>query len=95
MPKFTTGQSKPEDSGRKKGVKNQNTEIRSMLRNLVIEEFPTYVKRLHGLDDDEYCKNFKDLLKYVVPQISSIKFEDSSEIKNASSLLKGLLEYEE
>ena len=95
MSAFEKGHAKAPDSGRKKGVKNQNTEIRALLRNLVIDEFPTYVKRLHMLEDDKYCKSYETILKYVVPTISAIKFEDNADVKSAASLIRSLAQYDD
>lgn len=95
MAAFENGHIKVEGSGQKKGVKHQNTELRAMLRNFAAEHYEDFVRRMSRLEDKDFCVMYEKLLKYNLPTISSIKFEDQTQVTNAFSLIKSLIDYKD
>ena len=93
MPQFEPHHKKLEGSGRKPGQKAQNQELRDLIRNFTRENWDTFVARMATLDDKEYCQLFEKLLKYVLPTISSVRFEQENAINGAVALLQRFAEY--
>lgn len=76
--------------GRAKGTPNKATaEIRENIRRFVEENYETFSEDWKEIQDKEKkCKIFIDLMKFVVPALSSIELNDKEEKDTASKRLR-------
>lgn len=94
MGKFEKGHAKIPGSGARKGVQTKNKELREMIRDFASDKYDDAVSAFDSIRDpkdkfDAYCK----LLRYVLPTVSAIKFDDAKEAKTAVELLKIAAQY--
>lgn len=79
--------------GRKPGVKNKNTEIKELFRGFVAEEYDSFVEAYKGLKPKDRCMVYLKASEFVLPKISSVKFEDEKFVNNALELLRAKAQY--
>lgn len=96
MASFEPGHTKVDGSGREKGTKNKNTAIRDWIRSFTIE----YLEREDGFKADfaalkpsERVGTIKDMFKYTVPSMTSVKFEDDATSLSAREHLRDIISY--
>lgn len=77
------GQEEVQKAVRKAG----NRELKDLLREFTVEEFDGFVKEYRKLNKRQRCETYIKVLKYVLPTISAIKFEDAGSASSASELL--------
>lgn len=90
---FEKGHTKIEGSGMKLGQKTKCREIRSLFRNFAIDKFDDFVEEFDKLGGKDKCEMYIKTVKYVLPTISSIKFEDARTANNAVELLRAAAQY--
>lgn len=93
MTKFEKGHAKL--GGRKKGVKNRNTEIKERIAEMVGEKFDDFVEAFDKLPPKPKCALFIKLVEFVVPKVSAIKFEEEDGSNSAIELLRLRAQYKE
>lgn len=96
MASFEPEHQKIKGSGREKGTKNKNTVIRDWIRSFTIE----YLEDEEGFRADfaklkpsERVGTIKDMFKYTVPTMTSVKFEDDSQSITAREHLRDIMSY--
>ena len=73
--------------GREKGTRNKNTEIKNFFRE--------FKKAFLKLKDKDKCAVYLKASEFVVPKVSSIKFEDAKNTNSAIELLKVAASYKQ
>lgn len=81
-----TRKNEPEEE-RKPARKVRNRELKDLLREFAVDEFDEFVKDFRKLSKNQKCETYIKVLKYVLPTISAIKFEDAGSASSASELL--------
>ena len=70
--------------GREKGTRNKNTEIKNFFKKAFLK-----------LKDKDKCAVYLKASEFVVPKVSSIKFEDAKNTNSAIELLKVAASYKQ
>ena len=81
--------------GREKGTRNKNTEIKNFFRDFVIDNQEEFKKAFLKLKDKDKCTVYLKASEFVVPKVSSIKFEDAKNTNSAIELLKVAASYKQ
>lgn len=81
--------------GRKKGTKNLNTEVKERIAEMVSEHFDDFVASYNTLPARQKCALYMKLIEFVVPKVSSIKFEDLDGGNSALELLRLRAKYDD
>lgn len=81
--------------GREKGTRNKNTEIKNFFRDFIIEYQDEFKKSFLRLKDKDKCAVYLKASEFVVPKVSSIKFEDAKNTNSAIELLKITASYKQ
>ena len=81
--------------GREKGTRNKNTEIKNFFRDFVIDNQEEFKKAFLKLKDKDQCAVYLKASEFVVPKVSSIKFEDAKNTNSAIELLKVAASYKQ
>lgn len=79
--------------GRQKGTLNKNSEIKNFLRDFVIDNQEEFKEAFLKLPNRDKCAVYIKACEFVVPKVSSIKFEDSKEANSAIELLRAAASY--
>lgn len=79
--------------GREKGTRNKSTEIKNFFRDFVIDNQEEFKKAFLKLKDKDKCAVYLKASEFVVPKVSSIKFEDAKNTNSAVELLKVAASY--
>lgn len=79
--------------GRAKGTKNKNTEMKNNLRDFLINNFAEFEASFHKLPDRDKCQVYLKAAEFVMPKISSVKFEEAKNANSARELLRITAEY--
>lgn len=74
--------------GRAKGTRNKNTEMKDNIRNFVLDNFPEFERSFKKLKDKDKCAVYLKAAEFVMPKVSSIKFEESKNANTALELLR-------
>lgn len=95
MGKFEKGHEKIPGSGAKKGVQSKNKELREMIRDFALNKYDDAIAAFDRISNpkdkfDSYCK----MLRYLIPTVSAIKFEDAKEASTAVELLRIAAQYQ-
>lgn len=87
-----------EGSGRALGTKNKNTAIRDWIRSFTLEYLESetgFRADFSALKPSERTGLIEKMLKYTVPSMTSVQFQDDSETTSAREYLKGIISYED
>lgn len=70
----------------------RNLELRNLVREGATDLFPEYIQSLYSLKSQGYDKDFCDqyikLLKFVLPTISAIQFQEGKNASDAMQLMQ-------
>ena len=76
--------------GRKKGTPNKKTkDTKAWIEKMVFNNQAEFEERFNKLPDNEFVRNYMQLLNYIVPKQSPITPDDM--IKKEREMLQGLL----
>lgn len=75
------------------GKKVQNADLKNLLRDFSLENFTVFSEAFAHLDDRQKCETYVKVLKYVLPVISAVRFEDAGAADTASGLLRAVSSY--
>lgn len=81
--------------GREKGTRNKNTEIKNFFRDFVIEYQDEFKKSFKNLKDKDKCVVYLKASEFVLPKVSSVKFEDAKNSNSALELLRITASYKQ
>ena len=71
--------------GRKKGTPNKlTTELRDKIGFLLEGNDAEFMERWHKCDPKDFCNIYLQLMKYVLPQLSSITLDDQSKTNTST-----------
>ena len=92
MPKgFQKNHEKFEGEGRPLGSKAKNTMLRELVRDFALDKFEKYLAAFDKISEPkDKCKEYREMLNFVLPKISSLQFETSDEASTAAQHLKNL-----
>lgn len=78
--------------GRAKGTPNKiTTELRDKFRQFAQENFEMFETEWKGLEGKDKCKVFIDICKFVVPSLTSVELNDTTEQRSeVEDLIKNL-----
>lgn len=79
--------------GRKAGTRNKNAEMKDNMRNFALDNFDDFKKAYKNLSPEDKCRVYLKVVDFVVPKVSSVKFEDEGTANSAAQLLKAAAEY--
>ena len=80
-----------EGQGRPKGSRTKNNELRELIGDFSLDKFVDYVKAFESIDDPkDKAKEYREMLKYVVPTITAIQFEQEGAVSSAQEHLRAL-----
>lgn len=79
--------------GRKAGTRNKNAEMKDNMRNFALDNFDDFKEAYKELSAREKCCVYLKVVDFVVPKVSSVKFEDEGAANSAAQLLKAAAEY--
>ena len=80
-----------EGQGRPKGSRTKNSELRELIRDFSLDKFVDYVEAFEKIDDPkDKAKEYREMLKYVVPTITAIQFEQEGAVSSAQEHLRAL-----
>lgn len=74
--------------GRAKGTKNKNTEMRNNLRDFVLNNYEKFEEAFDKLSPKMKCDVYLKAAEFVLPKMSSIKFEDAKDSNSGVDLLR-------
>lgn len=88
-----------EGSGRALGTKNKNTAIRDWIRSFTLDyledEINGFKADFRELKPSERVGCVEKMLKYTVPSLTSVQFQDDTETATAREHLRDIIAYEE
>lgn len=83
-----------EGQGRPKGSRTKNNELRDLIRDFSIDKFDEYMEAFEAIGDPkDKAKEYREMLKYVVPTITAVQFEQEGAVSNAQQHLRELTSY--
>lgn len=81
--------------GRASGVKNRGTETKERITGMVTSRFDDFMESFDKLPPAKKCDLFLKLVEFVLPKMSSVKFEEESASTSAAELLRERSRYED
>ena len=96
MGKFESGRTKT--GGRALGTVNKNANLKDKIRDYLLEKFEIYAATLDMLaveDQGTYVKEYREMVKYVIPAISPVPYESDNKITTAQVHLRKLTGYDD
>ena len=83
-----------EGQGRPKGSRTKNNELRDLIRDFSIDKFKEYMEAFEAIDEPkDKAKEYREMLKYVVPTITAVQFEQEGAVSSAQQHLRELTGY--
>lgn len=73
--------------------KLQNVELKKLLCNFSVKNYNSFEEAFDRMDDRQKCDIYIKVLKFVLPTISAVKFEDAESAASASDLLRAVASY--
>lgn len=84
-----------EGQGRPKGSRTKNNELRELIRDFSLDKFKDYVEAFEAIDEPkDKAKEYREMLKYVVPTITAVQFETEGAVSSAQEHLRSLTGYD-
>jgi hypothetical protein len=84
---------KEHKGGRPLGTKNKNIALKDLLRDFTADNYAEFEGAFHRLNPKDKCATYLKVMEFVLPKVSSIKFDESTGAKNAMDLLKSYAAY--
>lgn len=95
MAKFENGHKKV--GGRVEGAANKNTVLRDKIRDFLNENFDIYAEALRTIvvtNQEVFIREYREMVKYVVPAISPVPYDSDSKITTAQEHLRRMTGYD-
>ena len=95
MAKFENGHKKV--GGRVEGAANKNTVLRDKIRDFLNENFEIYAEALRTIvvtNQEVFIREYREMVKYVVPAISPVPYDSDSKITTAQEHLRKMTGYD-
>lgn len=92
---FQKGRTKT--GGRTLGTVNKNANLKDKIRDYLLEKFEIYTTTLDMLaveDQGAYVREYREMIKYVVPAISPVPYDNESKITTAQEHLRKMTGYD-
>ena len=72
-------------NGRPKGAQSEEKkELRKLIKSLAEKNFDEFQKRMDKIDKPElYCRVYIDMIKFVLPSLQSVMFDDVTDKKKS------------
>ncbi len=93
MAYFQKGMKKVEGSGMKKGFSYTSKELKELMKNFSIDKFHDFEESFDKLTPKAKCATYLQVVKFVIPTISSVAFEDAKNASTAIELLRAVSQY--
>ncbi len=84
---------KVEGSGMRKGYSYTSKALKELMRDFSIDKFHEFEEAFDKLKPKDKCSTYLQVVKFVIPTISSVAFEDAKNASTAIELLRAVSQY--